>query len=156
MPRRDLVFSILLGILPTLLVPCVSVAATNSLERGAWAAEFQVQPSFISYPSTGFGSAAKRHFSDRGAVRLGIMVGISTLDVEGVERLDRYFGMKGSVFAVGGLDGITDRRDVSRFVHRTLRRSGGHHGVRHEAGPTVRWASEEYARTGLSTTGAST
>lgn len=147
MPRRDLVFSILLGILPTLLVPCVSVAATNSLERGAWAAEFQVQPSFISYPSTGFGVAAKRHFSDRGAVRLGVMVGISTLDVEGVERLDRYFPYD-SVFAVGGLDGITDRRDVSGFVH-IARYVGVGTTMAFviEAGPTVRWTSEEYART---------
>ena len=147
MPRRALVFGILPGTLLTLLAPCVSAAATNSLERGASAAEVQVQPSLVSYPSTGFGVAAKRHFSDRGAVRLGMMVGISTSDVEGVERVDQYFPYD-SVFAVGGVDGITERRDVSGFVH--LARYVGVGSTMAfviEAGPTVRWISEEYART---------
>lgn len=147
MSRRALVLSILPGILPALLVPCVSAAATNSLERGAWAAEFQIQPSIFSYPSTGFGIAAKRHFSDRGAVRFGMMVGISTYDVEGVERLDRFFPYD-SVFSTGGLEGITERRDVSGFIH--LARYVGVGSTMAfviEAGPTVRWTSEEYART---------
>jgi hypothetical protein len=147
MLRLALVALALLSILSVVVTRYAAAAATNSLERGTWALEFQVQPSFFGYSNTAVGIAAKHHFANRSAVRLGLMVGINSSDNEGTKHVDRFFPYD-TINVTTDLSGLSDRRDISLFLH--LARYvgvGSHIGFTLEAGPMVRWISEESAWT---------
>lgn len=117
----------------------------HPLRAGAWALEFQVQPSLYSYPSSA-GLAIKRHLSARSAIRLGTLVGITHSDTDGTSKVDRAFPYD-TVLTTAKVEDDYDRRDVTLFLH-WLRFLGvsDRFGMFLEVGPTVRWASEEYAR----------
>ena len=147
MPRLAMVTLGLLFTSCLVVAQDAAASTTNSLERGAWALEFQVQPSFLGYSSTGFGIAAKHHLADRTAVRLGLTAAINSSDIEGTRRVDRFFPYD-SINVTTDLNGLSDWRDISLFLH--LARYvgiGSRMAFTLEAGPMARWTSEEYGST---------
>jgi hypothetical protein len=129
-----------------LACPTAASAATNSLHDGAWGLEFQVQSPFGSYTGAA-GIGAIRHFTDRSAVRLGVMVGISSQDTDGTRTLDRVFPYD-TLHTVGQIPSYFDHREVSAFLHLAhYVAMGTRLGMLVEAGPSARWLSEEYGGT---------
>jgi hypothetical protein len=131
-----------------LACPTVAWAATNSLHEGAWGLEFQVQAPLLSSNYSGAaGIGAIRHFSDRSAVRLGMMVGINSEDSDGTRTVDHAFPYD-TTRVSGQAPGYSDSRDVSAFIHLAHYMSVGTRlGVLVEAGPSARWISNEYGST---------
>ena len=131
-----------------LACPVTSWAATNSLREGKWGLEFQVQAPLFSSGYTGAaGIGAIRHFSDRSAVRFGVMVGINSQDTEGIRNQDTAFPDT-TVHADVQIPSYSDHRDVSAFIHLTHYVAVGTRlGMLLEGGPSARWISDEYGRT---------
>ena len=130
-----------------LACPVTSWAATNSLREGKWGLEFQVQPSVFGYPTNMAGLAIKRLFTDRSAVRFGLMAGIGSSDGSGLDQTDRAFPGD-TVQVTSSLATYFDNRDVQAFLHIQHYMSvGARVGITVEAGPTVRWLSSEDGRT---------
>ena len=124
------------------LLACSPALAEDATEtRGAWALEFEVQPRLGAFGAAGI--AAKRHFTDRSALRLGFLVGITDTNDETISYVDTDFPFD-TTHVTLELERYYDRRDVTLFLHfvRFLN-LGNRFGTFVEAGPTVRWISEE-------------
>jgi len=138
-------------ILTTLCCALVCLAATakaeTNLDDATWALEFQVQPSFISYSSTGVGIFAKHHSSERSAIRFGLTSVLNGSDGDGTRRYDRSYPYD-TLHVTTGTDDYSDQRDLSLFLHMVRYVGVGRRiGFSVEFGPMVRWSSFEYGRT---------
>lgn len=128
--------------------PSAASAATNSLREGKWGLEFQVQtPLFNSSYSGAAGIGAIKHFADRSAVRLGVMVGINSQDTDGTRTVS-YVAPFDTAQAAVPLPSYSDHRDVSMFLHLVHYVGvGARIGFSLEGGPSAHWLSEEYGWT---------
>ena len=134
---------VLLGCSPALAQDATGEGSTNSLRSGAWALEFDVQPSLSGYYGAA-GVAAKRHLTTRSALRFGFLVAINHSDGEGTRHVDMAFPYD-TTLTTTRIENDSDRRDVSLFLHFVRYLGvGDRFGIFLEAGPTVRWKSEEY------------
>jgi len=128
--------------------PSAAWAATNSLHEGKWGLEFQVQAPLFSSGYTGAaGIGAIRHFTDRSAVRFGVMVGINSEDTDGTRNLDHVFPGD-TLQTVVQIPSYTDHRDVSAFLHLAHYVAvGTRMAMLVEGGPSARWISDEFGGT---------
>ncbi|MGE5179651.1 MAG: hypothetical protein ACM3PF_11190 [Bacteroidota bacterium] len=99
--------------------------------------------------SNAAGLAAKHMTSDRSAVRLGMLVGVSSSDTRGSDLLNEIAPYD-TLHESASLQSYGDTRDVSLFIH-LVRYIGvrGRSGLFIEGGPTGRWHSEEFGDTWL-------
>ena len=115
----------------------------HPLRPGAWALEFEVQPRLYGYYGAA-GIALKHHFTTRSAFRLGVLAAINHSDTEGTRLTDTQFPGD-TTYAIGEIRNDLDRRDVTLFAHAVrFLGLGDRFGMFLEAGPTLRWVSEEY------------
>ena len=137
-----------LSVLFALVLACPTTVygATNSLHKGAWGLEFQVQPSIFGSSGTA-GIAMRKLYSNRSAVRLGFMASVGSSDIDGSDQVDRAFPWD-TVQVASSVVNYSDHREASAFLHlMKYLEFGTRFGMTLEAGPTVRWTSDEYGRT---------
>lgn len=147
-PRALLVALIALAALAAAVLPTAGRAeesAESPLRAGAWAAEFEIDPSY-RYEfgfSSGVTISLKRHHSARSALRFGASVGYGESKSEGESSFERYYVFSNPNYRAG--QGVNENHSESHayglFLH--LQR---HHPMREalsifwEVGPSVRYS----------------
>lgn len=101
------------------LLSCASSALAepdNSLEKGAWAVELQVRPTFLKGGDAGLGASLKRHLTDRNALRVGFFTQSDSDDHD--QTLAQEESLPDTVITtMREIDGSRSNRSVSAFAH---------------------------------------
>ncbi|MEK7347656.1 MAG: hypothetical protein AABZ94_02170 [Candidatus Eisenbacteria bacterium] len=142
-----------LAVLGSALLPLAAQAedaADSPLRSGAWAAEFELDPSYrydFGFTS-GVTISAKRHHSARSALRFGASIAFNESEDKGEASYERYYYYSNPTFSSkrGTTERHSENHGYTLFLH--LQR---YHSVRDamsifwELGPSLRYNESDYS-----------